>query len=161
MQAFNERLENYFSHLMQLCSTWSEWICQQEQAAVDADFSRLNLLTQSADQLLAHIRGLHTEREEILQDAQEQGIEVKTLQDLALTLPNWSSPAGRERIRAAQRHLDQLRRLHLAIWVLISHCERFTSATMQILSRGEMEASVYASTGRADTSGGQLLDTQA
>lgn len=161
MQAFNVRLEDYFNHLMQLCTTWSEWIAGQEQATVGADFSRLNELTHSADQLLAHIRGLHTEREEILSDAKEQGLQVATLQDLAKTLPDWSTPSGRERIRSAQRHIEHLRRLHLAIWVLISHCERFASETMQILSRGQMEASVYASSGKADTSGGQLLDTQA
>jgi hypothetical protein len=56
--------------------------------------------------------------------------------------------------------MDHLRRLHLAIWVLISQCERFASESIQLLTYGQLEASVYSSMGNADTGGGHLLDAQ-
>jgi flagellar biosynthesis/type III secretory pathway chaperone len=161
MQALSSRLDDYLNYLIQICATWSDWIAEQEQAVVKSDFHRLNHLTASADQLLVQIQGLHREREEILREAAEVGVRANTLKELAESLPSWSNPAARERLRTANRHIEHLRRLHLAIWVLISHCERFASQTIQIMSHGQLEASVYASTGRADTSGGQLLDTQA
>ncbi len=161
MQALDARLENYLNHLGQIVAQWSEWIAEQELAVVAADFSDLNQLTMSAEPLLAHVRELQRERNEILSEALALGIQATTLLEVAQSLPSWSNLAKRERIRAARRHMDHLRRLHLAIWVLISHCERFASETMQIFNRGQVEASVYSATGKADTCGGQLLDTSA
>jgi len=82
------------------------------------------------------------------------------LYSLAQALPSWAIRSRRERVRTAKRQMDNLRRLHLAIWVLISQCERFANETIQLFSYGQLEASVYSSTGNADTGGGHLLDAQ-
>ncbi len=161
MQAISDRLEAYLNLLTLHCAEWSEWIAEQEQAVIQSDFTRLNQLIASADQLLAHVRELHQERLQILSEANAAGISATTLLEIAQTLPSWSSAVRRERMWAAQRHIEHLKRLHLAIWVLISHCERFADESMQIFGRGHVEASVYTASGQADTSGGQLLDTSA
>jgi len=160
METLDERLESYLTQLMNICGRWSQWISEQEQAAVTGNYSRLQELTSAADGLLNEIQSLHTVRQAILDDAKLSHLPHADLFTLAQSLPSWSNRAQRERVRTAKRQMDHLRRLHLAIWVLISQCERFTNETMQLLSYGQLEASVYAATGNADTGGGHLLDAQ-
>ncbi len=160
MESLDDRLDNYLTQLMDICSRWSTWITQQEHAAVTGNYKRLEELTAAADGLLAEIQGLHRGRQMILDDAKNAGMAHADLYSLAQALPSWSIRARRERVRTAKRHMDHLRRLHLSIWVLISQCERFASESIQLLSYGQVEASVYSSTSNADTSGGHLLDAQ-
>jgi hypothetical protein len=160
MESLDDRLESYLTHLMDICARWSTWITQQEQAAVTGNYKRLEELTSAADVLLTEIQGLHRVRQSILDDAKTAGMVHADLYSLAQALPSWAIRTQRERVRTAKRHMDHLRRLHLAIWVLISQCERFASETIQLFSYGRVEASVYSSTGNADTSGGHLLDAQ-
>lgn len=160
MESLDERLESYLTRLMDICGRWSRWISEQEQAAMTGNYQRLQELTSAADGLLQEIQSLHTWRQGILGDAKLAQLPSADLYSLAQSLPSWANRAHRERVRTAKRQMDHLRRLHLAIWVLISQCERFTNETMQLLSYGHLEASVYASTGNTDTGGGHLLDAQ-
>lgn len=160
MDTLEDRLESYLTQLMSICGRWTAWITEQEQAAVLGNYRRLEELTTAADGVLAEIQELHRVRQTLLDDAKVAGWPSTDLYTLAQALPSWANRAQRERVRTAKRQMDQLRRLHLAIWVLISHCERFASETMLLLCHGRMEASVYSATGNADTSGGHLLDAQ-
>jgi len=160
MESLDDRFESYLTQLMDICGRWSTWITQQEQAAVTGNYKRLEELTSAADGLLAEIQGLHSVRQSILDDAKYAGMAHPDLYSLAQALPSWAVRSRRERVRTAKRHMDHLRRLHLAIWVLISQCERFANESIQLFSYGQLEASVYSSTGNADTSGGHLLDAQ-
>lgn len=145
---------------MSVSDRWSTWIAEQEKAAVMGNIERMQELTSAADSLLLEIQQLHGTRQRILDSAKELSLPASDLYNLAQSLPSWSNAAWRDRVRTAKRQMDHLRRLHLAIWVLISQCERFASESMQILTFGQVEASVYASSGNADTSGGHLLDAQ-
>ena len=160
METLDDRLESYLTQLMTICARWSKWISDQEQAAVEGNYDRLQQLTNAADGLLAEIQNLHIVRQGILEAARAAELPHADLYTLAQALPSWANLAHRERVRTAKRQMDHLRRLHLAIWVLISQCERFANETMQLLSYGQLEASVYAATGNADTGGGHLLDAQ-
>lgn len=160
MGLLDDRLESYLTRLMDVCGRWSTWITQQEQAAVSGNYRRLDELTSAAGGLLGEIQTLHSVRQAILDEARNAGLPHADLYSLAQALPSWALRARRERVRAARRQMDHLRRLHLAIWVLISQCERFASESIQLLSYGQLEASVYASTGNADNGGGHLLDAQ-
>ncbi len=160
MESLDERLESYLTQLMSICGRWSRWISEQEQAAVTGNYDRLQELTSAADGLLNEIQSLHIVRQLMLDDAKQANLPHSDLYSLAQALPSWSNRAHRERVRTAKRQMDHLRRLHLAIWVLISQCERFTNETMQLLSYGQLEASVYSASGNADTGGGHLLDAQ-
>jgi hypothetical protein len=160
METLDDRLESYLTQLMDICGRWSAWITQQEQAAVLGNYKRLEELTSAADGLLAEIQGLHSARQKILDDAKKVEMPYGDLFSLAQALPSWGIRSRRERVRTAKRQMDHLRRLHLAIWVLISQCERFASESIQLLSYGQLEASVYSSTSNTDTGGGRLLDAQ-
>lgn len=160
MESLDDRLESYLSQLMDVCGRWSTWITLQEQAAVSGNYKRLEELTSAAEGLLNEIQGLHGARQAILSDAKNAGLPNSDLYTLAQSLPSWAIRSQRERVRTAKRQMDHLRRLHLAIWVLISQCERFASESIQLLSYGQLETSVYSSTGNADTGGGHLLDAQ-
>ena len=160
METLDDQLESYLTQLMTVCARWSTWISEQENAAVAGNYERLQQLTGAADGLLAEIQGLHGVRQHILEQARAASLPHADLYSLSQSLPSWSDRARRERVRTAKRQMDHLRRLHLAIWVLISQCERFASETMQLLSYGQLEASVYAATGNSDTGGGHLLDAQ-
>lgn len=160
MHSLDDRLESYLTQLMDICSRWSIWITEQEQAAITGNYKRLEELTSAANGLLAEIQGLHSVRQAILDTAKIDGMVHADLYSLAQALPSWAVRSRRERVRTAKRHMDHLRRLHLAIWVLISQCERFATESIQLLSYGQVEASVYSATGNADTSGGHLLDAQ-
>lgn len=160
METLDDRLESYLTQLMDICGRWSTWITQQEQAAVLGNYKRLEELTSAADGLLAEIQGLHGARQKILEDAKKADMPYGDLYSLAQALPSWGIRSRRERVRTAKRQMDHLRRLHLAIWVLISQCERFASESIQLLSYGQVEPSVYSSTSNTDTGGGHLLDAQ-
>lgn len=160
MERLDDRLESYLTQLMDVCGRWSEWISQQELAAVAGNYKRLEELTSAADGLLAEIQALHGVRQAILAEAKSEGLPHADLYSLAQGLPSWAIIARRERVRTAKRQMDHLRRLHLAIWVLISQCERFASESIQLLSYGQLEASVYSSMNNADNGGGHLLDAQ-
>ena len=160
MESMDDRLESYLTQLMDICGRWSIWIAQQELAAVTGNFRRLDALTSAAGGLLAEIQGLQVVRQAILDDAREVALPHADLYSLAQALPSWAVQARRERVRTAKRQMEHLRRLHLAIWVLISQCERFACESIQLLSYGRVEGSVYSSSGHADTGGGHLLDAQ-
>ncbi len=160
METLDDRLESYLTQLMTICGRWSQWISDQEQAAVEGNYERLQQLTNAADGLLAEIQRLHRERQQILEVAKSVELPHADIYTLAQALPSWSIRARRERVRTAKRQMDHLRRLHLAIWVLISQCERFANETMQLLSYGQLESCVYAPTTNADNGGGHLLDAQ-
>ena len=160
MEFLDNRLESYLTQLLTISGRWSTWISDQEQAAVAGNYERLQQLTNAADGLLAEIQGLHRERQQILEDAKSVELPHADIYTLAQSLPSWSNRTRRERVRTAKRQMDHLRRLHLAIWVLISQCERFANETMQLLSYGQLEACVYAPTVNADNSGGHILDAQ-
>ncbi len=160
MESLDVRLESYLTQLMDVCGRWSQWITKQEQAAVTGNYKRLEELTSAADGLLEEIQGLHSVRQKILEAAKLSGLPSVDLYSLAQSLPSWSVRSHRERVRTAKRQMDHLRRLHLAIWVLISQCERFANESIQLLSYGQVEASVYSSTSNSDTGGGHLLDAQ-
>ena len=160
MESMDDRLESYLTQLMDICGRWSTWIAQQELAAVTGNIRRLEELTMAADGLLVEIQGLQAARQAILDEAKHLALPHADLYALAQALPSWAIRARRERVRTAKRQIDHLRRLHLAIWVLISQCERFASESIQLLSYGQLEGSVYASSGHADTGGGHLLDAQ-
>ncbi len=158
MESLDDRLESYLSELMDICARWSTWITQQEQAAVSGNYKHLEELTSAAGGLLAEIQSLHSARQSILNEAKKSGMPHGDLYSLSQSLPSWTVRTRRERVRTAKRQMDHLRRLHLAIWVLISQCERFASESIQLLSYGQLESSVYSSTGNADNGGGHLLD---
>ena len=160
MESLDDRLESYLTQLMNICGRWSTWITEQEQAAVSGNYKHLEELTKAADGLLAEIQGLHGARQKMLDEAKNTGLPHADLFSLAQALPSWALRARREQVRTAKRQIDHLRRLHLAIWVLISQCERFASESVQLLSYGQLEASVYSSSGNSDTGGGHLLDAQ-
>lgn len=160
MNGVDERLSRYLDHLMAVCSDWSTWIADQEHAAVVGNYQRLDELTQASSGLLDELKGLQDQRAAILQEALAAGWKCASISELAQLLPSWTDPKQRERVRAARRQMEHLRRLHLAIWVLISQCERFASETMSLLSYGRLTSSVYLSNSNSDTGGGQLLDAQ-
>ncbi len=160
MDDIEAHLEQYLNQLSSVCNRWSRWIAEQEQAAVVGDYHRMNELTDASAGLIEEIQQLHTAREELLVLAEQRGLPAQSLTEMASALPRWADVSFRERVRQAKRQIDHLRRLHLAIWVLISQCERFVSETMSLLNYGRVGTSVYIPPINADDSGGQLLDAQ-
>jgi tRNA A37 N6-isopentenylltransferase MiaA len=159
MNDIEDRLNAYLEHLLAVCGRWSAWIAEQEQAAVVGNYQRLDELTHASGDLLEEIQSLHTQRASILALAESKQLPSTAIIDLAQSLPSWTNPAVRERVRQAKRQMEHLRRLHLAIWVLISQCERFVSETMSLLNYGRLSTAVYVPD-NSDTGGGRLLDAQ-
>lgn len=154
-----ERLKTYLQELSAVNRRWTDWMSQCEQAVLRDNIQHLDELTPQASSLFQDIEGMVATRNEILQDAKQSGLAARDLQSLADRLIAELGPGIRSALRTARQQLHHLRRLHAAVWVLVSECLQTHRGTMMLLVAGHTDDHVYVQSPNADTAGGQLLDT--
>ncbi len=152
------RLESYLVQLSEINRRWSEWLTGGEEAFMRSDIEHLDDLTTGAGELMGELNDVLAGRAQLLADAKQAGMPSSDLQSLARSLPAWRRPELRESVARARQQLSNLRKRHVATWVLVSHGLQFANDTMRLLTAGTSERDVYVQNQKADTSGGQLLD---
>lgn len=152
------RLESYLVQLADVNRRWTEWLTGSEIAAVGRHHSQLLALQPQAEVLFEELQQVIVNRQQLLDDARQSGLPYSDLTSLARHLPAWDKPSLRNSLLAARQQLANLRRLHVATWVLLSQTLQFYQESIQLLMVGN-HPHVYHSTQRSgETGGGRLLD---
>lgn len=151
------RLESYLVQLADVNRRWSDWLAGSELAAVSRDSRKLLALQPEAEVLFQELQQVIVNRQRLLDDARQSGLPHSDLTSLARRLPAWDKPSLRSSLMAARQQLANLRRLHVATWVLLSQLLHFYQESMQLLMLG-YPPHVYHSGLQVETGGGRLLD---
>ena len=159
INAITFRLESYLLQLSEINDRWAAWLARNEQTVLDLPAAeQLQSLNAQAAELMEELTAVTASRQQILDDAAQLGLPAADLHTLAKSLPAWKRPRLRGAISTAKRQLANLRRLHVATWVLISHKLQFYRDSMALMMLGTIRQDVYLQTRDTDTGGGQLLD---
>jgi hypothetical protein len=159
VQRITFRLESYLLQLADINRRWTAWLSKNEQAIILQDAQLLETLAPSAAGLLEDLNQAMSDRQNLLNDAREAGWNCASLRELARQLPAWRKSTLRTAVAAAQQQLSNLRRLHVATWVLISQAFNLVDGTLRLMMVGHAQQHVYLSGNTTETSGGRLLDT--
>lgn len=151
------RLETYLVQLADVNRRWTGWLADNELAAAGQDPQVLLALEPEANSLFKELQQVVGDRQQLLQDARQSGLDAADLTSLARLLPAWDKPALRHSLALAGQQLANLRRLHVAAWVLLSQALNYYSDSLQMLMIGE-RPHVYQQGSQTDTGGGRLLD---
>ncbi len=151
------RLETYLVQLADVNRRWTQWLSDSELAVAGRESRQLLALESAATSLFQELQQVVVDRQQLLDDACQAGWEAPDLTSLAQCLPAWDRPALRQSLNMARWELANLRRLHVATWVLISQAVHFYNDTLQLLMVGN-QPHVYQHGRPTDTGGGRLLD---
>lgn len=151
------RLEAYLERLSEINRRWSEWLSGNELAAISNDHRPLQALQPEAELLFQELKQVISDRQQLLDDAQQSGLPHHDLTSLAQRLPAWSQPSLRNGLMAARQQLASLRRLHVATWVMLNQAMQYYQGSLQLLMVGNLPH-VYHSHRYEETGGGRLLD---
>ncbi len=152
------RLESYLMRLSEMLHRWRQWLQQSDEAIVGRQFDQLQATSPIADQIMFDFQEMLQDRKQLLEDDDQEGYPSHDLSVLARSLPAWRKPTLRRSIAAAKSQVGQLRRLHIATWVLMHQMRQHHLDMMQILNHSENQKSVYLTSSTTDMQGGRLLD---
>lgn len=153
-------LDNYLDSALEILSKWGQWLSEHERHVLESGPEALLAHAAGAEQLHGELVELSERRSELLALAHAAGFECSTLKQLAQTLPQWHQPEFRARVKSVERSMANLRRLSTAAWLLVNQCSRVVNEAMLLMTQGSTMQSVYVAVPHADTSGGQILDTE-
>lgn len=154
-------LDDYLRTALEVLAKWGQWLAEQERLVLDANVSALEAHAASAGDLHNDLRSLQARRARLLEDAAAAGYTCANLKQLAQALPQWLSDSQfRDRVRSVEHSMHSLRRLNLAAWLLVSQCAKVVDDTLLLMTVGSALSGAYVTVPQADTSGGQILDTQ-
>lgn len=151
------RLESYLARLSEANRRWSDWLGGNELAAAESKQRPLQALQTEAELLFQQLEQVISERQQLLDEAQQHGLPHSDLTTLAQRLPAWSTPGLRNSLMLARQELANLRRLHVATWVMINQALQYYQGSLQLLMVGNLPH-VYHSHQPEETGGGRLLD---
>ena len=151
------RIENYLFQVAETSHRWSEWLQLGESAGIALDRSLFATFEQQSPELTAALQNLTEHRQELLSAAAEAGWPAHNIQTLARSLPAWKQVDFRSAIEAVRQQLSQLRRMHVAAFILLHQSLQQSRETMRLLSTGGGQTPVYYGNDSLD-GGGQLLD---
>ncbi len=157
VNAITLKLESTLQQIGELNHRWVAWLKQNELAVLSADAGQLAEMEVGGQQLIHELSGMNLQRQQILEAAGQCGLQAGSLQSLARQLPEWNQGELRSTLVAAKRQLAEIRRLHVAVWVLISQRLGCVRDQRAIMMSGSLRNDVYL-TGQHQDSGGQLLD---
>ena len=156
-----DQIEKYLDSALEILSTWGDWLAEHERRVIEGNNRAIEEHSAEAEPLHADLGWLSSRRAEIIAEARQLGYSCSTLKQLAQGLPQWNSrPDFRQRFKSVERCMANLRRLNTAAWLLVSQCGRVVEDTLLLMTHGSALQSVYVSVPHADTSGGQIFDTQ-
>ena len=154
------RLETYLLQLSEVQQRWHNLLIQMQRAAQLREMMQLQDLQAEANQIHGEMQELGQRRSEMIGEARELGWRVSSLRAIAEALPAWNRPRFRAAFNAARNQGDQLRRLHIATWVLLHQTAQHYQDVSLIFMQGSTRRDVYdfGQTASNDISGGQLLN---
>jgi hypothetical protein len=159
-QTITMRLEAYLLQLTDVQKRWQRWLSSTLNAATNMDTDRLLVLQAEADTLGNELAEISQHRQQMLSEAQQSGWQARTLTSLAQRLPAWNRPKFRAAFSAARNQLEQLKRLHLATWVMLNQSAQHYQEMTMLLTLGTTQQDVYGMDySKSRDGGGQLLDT--
>lgn len=154
------RLETYLLQLSEVQQRWHDLLIQMQRAAQVREMMQLQQMQAKADLIHAEMQELAQRRSEMIGEASEAGWRVSSLRAIAERLPAWNRPRFRAAFNAARNQGDQLRRLHIATWVLLHQTAQHYQDVSLIFMQGSTRRDVYdfGQPKSNDMSGGQLLN---
>lgn len=154
-----QKLKSYLDRAIDVSREWTSWLTEFEEAVLAGQIDELAVHSQRAEELFRSMRELGSVREELLASAGTLGTKASDAKGLFRSLAEArSDELLRAKLRLAEAHMAQLKRLARAAWVLIKQCAQLTEETLRIMSLGKPHASVYIASPMADNVGGLLLD---
>jgi hypothetical protein len=154
-------LESYLVSAMETLSSWGEWLSEHERLVLDSDLVALESHAALAVPLQADLASLRARRSTVLDEAHAAGFTCSTLKLLAQALPQWRANVEfRQRVKNVERSMASLRRLNTAAWLLVNQCAHVIDETLLLMTSGSTMNGAYIDVPHADTTGGQILDTQ-
>lgn len=157
--SLTKQLEGYFTDLGSTVAQWEDWLNQQQKAVVEANLETLQSLNESSQGLLSQLEEFVAKRKQLLSEAAAVGLRSNDLKGLAKKLTQVSGISLEELAMRAQLHMNHLKRLHVATWVLLFESSQLLAGTMSVLLEGQSTKHVYQDSSLSDTGGGQLIDT--
>lgn len=154
-------LNAYLDRALDILGAWGNWLNEHDRMIVSSELTGLQKHLYSAVGLTEDLTELGQARTELLAEARRSGFTCSTLKQLAQSLPQWRTKSElRRKVNNVEMSMTHLRRLNVASWMLVHHCARHANETMLLMTEGSTVQGAYISAPHADTSGGQLLDTQ-
>lgn len=158
-QAVTLRLEAYLVQLGEVHRLWQSWLSNTQKAATAIDTDQLVALQSVAGELGKELENIRDSRQRMLTEARQSGWPAKSLLSLAEKLPAWNRPSFRAAFSTARNRLEQIRRLHVATWVMLNQSAQHYQEMTMLLTLGTTHRDVYETDGsRLRDGGGQLLD---
>lgn len=154
------RLETYLLQLSEIQLRWIDCLSHMQRAAQLQDLGNLEKLQSTVELLRVEMQEQIDRRGEMISEGQQAGLRVASLRGLAERLPAWSRPRFRAAFMAVKNQADQLRRMHIATWVLLHQTQQHLQDVSLIFTQGSARRDVYecGTTTSAET-GGHLLNT--
>lgn len=156
-QQLSTRLEAYLQHLAEINQRWSDWLTLGETGGIMLDRVSLAAFEQQSQSMLDQLQRLADNRAKLLSEAAEAGLPAANVGVLAKSLPIWQRPGVRRAVERARQEMSQLRRMHVAVFILLHQSWQHSRDTLRLFSTGGGQSPVYTATASPD-SGGQLLD---
>lgn len=154
-------LDDYLRTALEVLAKWGQWLDEQERLVLEANVPAMEAHAANAVDLHNDLHSLQTRRARLLEDAAAAGYSCVNLKQLAQALPQWTEDAPfRDRVRSVEHSMHSLRRLNIAAWLLVSQCAKVVDDTLLLMTCGSSLSGAYVAVPQADTSGGQILDTQ-
>ncbi len=151
------RLEAYLLQLADVNQRWTQWLSRGELAVASNNRGELAEFESQATGLIGELADMLESRQQLLDDAKQIGLSYADLHSLARSLPAWGRPRLRAAVALASQQLSNLRRLHVATWLLIHQRLQLYRDSIALMMVGTTQQAVYLPT-QSMEGGGQLLD---
>jgi hypothetical protein len=155
--AIDRKLEVYLQRLSQANQQWTQWLEQADRLGATKGDGEITEFQMEAQSLIATLQTLVADRQGLLAEASAQGMPASSLQAVAASLPADRSQSMLGAIRAARGHLEQLKRIHIATWILLRESADFCQDSLLLLMSGKTRMDVTIDHSPSE-SGGLLLD---
>ena len=150
LAALLERLSAAQQELLSLLATKRDLIVARNHDALRA-------LAHREEQLGAELRSCHERRQQLLAQADAEGMPGRSLADLTAALPSHDSGKLRERVAEARHRSQLIRHECLAQWVAVQRTVLHLSQMLEIIATGGRSQPTYG-VGRSAPRGGSLID---
>jgi hypothetical protein len=150
LAALLERLSAAQQELLAMLSTKRELIVRRDHAG-------LAELAPREAELAAELQACHDERQQLLDQADAEGLPNNSLSDLSAALSPTASSRLREPVAEARRQSQLIRHECLAQWVAVQRTVLHLSQMLEIIATGGRSQPTYGR-GAASQSSGALMD---
>lgn len=156
IQNLSQNLEHYVWELNRAIQDWQHWLLELEAGSlrVSRENSTVDL---SGAALFQSLNDLIHRREELISQANQLGAPAHSLYALAQCLPIWREVSFRKAFEGARIRLTQLRRDHMATWILLRQSTDYCQDALMLMMSGKTRRD-YTIDQNPPEPGGHLLD---